>query len=467
MKKKIYAIIDIETTGGKANRDKITEVAIALHDGEKVIEEYETLINPERGIPRNITEITGITNEMVIDSPKFYEVAKKIVEMTKGAIFVAHNVRFDYNFIREEFRRLGYAYTRRQLCTVRLSRQAFPGLRSYSLQNLIYHFNINVAQRHRAMADVKATVEVFENILAKEENQEKVEDLVNLGVKEANLPKNITLEKLHQLPEECGVYYFYDEEGDIVYVGKSINIKKRVMEHFANQKAKGQLLQRMVFNISYEVTGSELVALLQESHEIKQLHPPVNKAQRAREFQHILYSYENDDGYMCLDTMRISEKKKQQKENVVRAYSSAAGAKSALNQLIDEFELCQLHCNVHASAPCFAYHLDNCKGACIGKELVEDYNERVCDAIASMEVDFKKDFVILDKGRNLEEKSVILVENGQYKGFGFIDINESVSDVEGLKDVVKPFQHNPEVVRIIHHFLFKDKVEKVVVLERG
>ena len=464
MKKKLYAIIDIETTGGKANRDKITEIAIALHDGHQVIDEFQSLINPERGIPSNITKITGITDEMVIDAPKFYEVAKEIVEFTQGAIFVAHNVRFDYNFIREEFKRLGYTYTRKQLCTVRLSRQAFPGLRSYSLGNLISHFNIKTKQRHRAMADVKATVDIFERILRGEVTEERVKDMINLGVKESQLPKNIKLEHLHQLPEECGVYYFYDFTGDIVYVGKSLNIKKRVMEHFAKQTPKAQKLQRLVHEITYEITGSELIALLQESHEIKHHHPYINKAQRAREFQHILFTYENEDGYTCFNTARATEKQKQ-KKNVLRSYSTAAGAKSALKQLLEEFELCQVMCNMHQTgSPCFYYHLDKCHGACMGEELVEDYNERAADAMASLEIDFREDFIIVDKGRHLEEKAVVLIEDGQYQGFGYLETNEAFNSLEQIKDAVKPFKHNPEVVRIIQHFLFRGKVEKVVKL---
>ncbi|MFZ1750838.1 MAG: 3'-5' exonuclease, partial [Saprospiraceae bacterium] len=158
MKQKIYAVVDIETTGGMAKRDRITEIAIVLYDGREIIDRYETLIQPDRSIPYEITRITGIDDAMVADAPRFYEVAKKVVEMTDNTIFVAHNVRFDYSFIKEEFATLGYTFTRRQLCTVVLSRKAFPGLKSYSLGNLIKHFDIKVQNRHRAMDDVLATV---------------------------------------------------------------------------------------------------------------------------------------------------------------------------------------------------------------------------------------------------------------------------------------------------------------------
>ena len=461
MKKKIYAIVDIETTGGRASREKITEIAIVRHDGEKIIDSFETLINPERVIPYNITQITGITQEMVQDAPKFYEVAKTIVEMTEGAVFVAHNVRFDYGFLREEFKRLGYTFTRRQLCTVRLTRKTFPGLRSYSLGNLIRHFDIKVKDRHRAMADTLATVELLEMAFAKEQAAENVNDLVNLGIKESKLPLNITMEKLHDLPEECGVYYFHDKNGDLVYIGKSINIKKRVMEHFADKTNKGEILQKSVHDISYEVTGSELVALLQESHEIKYHHPKVNRAQRARKFQYAVYIYKNEQGYLCLNHKKVTAKERK-KFKILRSYPSQISAKGALLHLVAAYDLCKTLCHLEYSTPCFYFHLHKCQGACIERESVEEYNSRVESAIESFKIDFPDDFILIDDGRNLEEKSVVLVENGRYLGFGYIDQSDINGNINELKDAVKPYAHNPDVVRIILNYMSKKNGFKLI-----
>src|SRR6187551_3643491 len=183
-----YAIVDIETTGGLVKRDKITEIAIVLHDGHKVIDQYQTLINPERSIPAFITSLTGITNDMVADAPLFCEVAKEIVLKTEVAIFVAHNARFDYGFLREEFARLGYAYTRKQLCTVRLSRKLLPELRSHSLDSLIKHYKIKVDNRHRALDDALATAEIFKIMTYMGEGVNEMSDLINLGIKESRLP---------------------------------------------------------------------------------------------------------------------------------------------------------------------------------------------------------------------------------------------------------------------------------------
>ncbi|MEM9920330.1 MAG: exonuclease domain-containing protein [Bacteroidota bacterium] len=463
MSKKIYAIIDVETTGGRAARDKITEIGIVLFDGEKVLETYESLINPERAIPANISRITGITDEMVAESPKFYEVAKKIVTMTEGAIFVAHNVRFDYNFIREEFKRLGYTYTRRQLDTVRLSRTSFPGLRSYSLGNLIKHFGIKVDRRHRALDDAIATTDILGRILRQDPAEENIKMLVNRGIRESQLPENITIEKLHQLPEECGVYYFYDINKELIYIGKSINIKHRVMQHFTNKNSKGTKINQSVHDISYEITGSELVALLQESHEIKQHHPRINRAQRQRNFNWVMLYYTNKEGYLCLEIKRMGPKK-QREMAIVYAFPSQLSAKSALNRLVEEYQLCQCLCNIdHTGTPCFSYHIHKCKGACVEVESAEAYNARVHKAIERVGLDFDESFIILDEGRSKEEKAVILVEEGRYRGFGYIDTEGVQGGIEELKEAVKRYAHNPETVRIIRHYLI-NKSNKLKVI---
>ena len=458
MTKKTYAVIDIETTGGRASRDRITEIAIVLHDGKEIVDQFETLLNPERTIPHNITQLTGISQDMVEEAPKFYEVAKKIVEMTQGCIFVAHNVRFDYSFIQEEFRRLGYTYTRRQLCTVRLSRKTFPGLRSYSLGNLIKHFGINVKDRHRAMADTMATVELLEKIFKLENSEETADDLINLGIKESKLPKNISLDQLHGLPEGCGVYYFHDLNGEIIYIGKSINIKKRVMQHFVNKNHKGDKLQESVSDISYEITGSELVALLKESHEIKYHHPRINRAQRLRKFQYVLHSYHNQKDYLCIDLVKANAAKRK-KLTVLQEYPSLISAKAGLHRIMEKYNLCERYCNVDNSIgkPCFYYHLKKCKGACTEEESPEEYNQRVKEAVGLLERDFHENFVIIDHGPSPEEQSVILIEDGRYCGFGTIDKNESYEHIDQFREQIKPFQHNSETSRIIRSFLHKEK----------
>ena len=458
---KTYAIVDLETTGGRAARDRITEIAIILHDGEKEIDRFESLVNPERAIPYNITQITGINDGMVADAPKFHEVAKRVVEITKGAIFVAHNVRFDYGFLKEEFSRLGYTYTRRNLCTVRLSRKTFPGLRSYSLGNLIRHFGIKVKDRHRAMADTQATVELFERILHQDESEEQILDMVNLGVRQAKLPANITLDILHALPDTCGVYYFHNAQGKIIYVGKSKNIRKRVMSHFAKQTEKARKLYQAVHEITCEETGSELVALLYESHEIKNLHPEINRAQRAKAMQFVIHQTVNEEGYLCLQTARANQKLRKSM-TILGEYAKLGSAKGALDRIVENYGLCHYFCNIgHTGKPCFQFHIKKCKGACAGKESPEEYNERVREAVDYLRIDFPEDFMMIDQGRSKDEKAVILVEEGQYKGFGYLSVEDNIGDVETVRDAIKSYAHNQDVTRIIRQFLYKGEMQVI------
>ena len=257
----MYAILDIETTGLSPKREKITEIAIYIHDGEKIVDEFSTLLNPEVDIPYRITQLTGINNKMVNDAPKFYEVARKIVEMTEDAIIVGHNVSFDYNFIRKEFREFGYDFQRKKLCTVQLSRKLLPGRRSYSLGKLCNELGIIITDRHRAAGDALATVKLFE-ILQKVET-----NIRDLSLKSLN--SNINPKVIKKLTNEPGVYYFYDADGKLIYVGKSIHIHDRVMSHLTNNRSKKALeMRNRIADIGFEKTGNELLSLLLESNEI-------------------------------------------------------------------------------------------------------------------------------------------------------------------------------------------------------
>lgn len=458
---KTYAIIDVETTGGRANGDRITEIAIVLHDGEKIIDQFDTLINPERSIPWHITQLTGITDQMVADAPKFYEVAKKIVEMTKGAIFVAHNVRFDYNFIREEFKRFGYSYSRKQLCTVRMSRKAFPHFAKHNLSYLAQRLGIQNDARHRALGDTLATVKLFEAILA-EKQEENIKDMVNLGVKESQLPKNITLEFLHGLPEACGVYYFYDKNKEVIYVGKSINIKKRVMEHFAAQTRKGAKMQEFVDDISFEITGSELVALLLESHEIKRIQPRINRAQRSKHYPYIIYQYKNEAGYLCLGTVKVSNKTKGQFD-MVAEFTRGSAVNGYLNRVVEVFDLCRCLCGMSTNVPgrCFEIQIGKCIGAGVMQEEKEVYNTRAEKAVEALQNSFSDSFLLVEEGREQKEQAIVYVENGIYKGFGYLDTEWSKGTVEEMIDAIQSYEHNKDTLNIIRVYTKKNEMQKI------
>jgi len=458
----LYAIVDIETTGGRPSRDKITEIAVVLHDGLRILERFETLLNPETPIPYGITELTGITNEMVAEAPKFYEVARKIVEMTEGAVFVAHNVRFDYSFVREEFRRLGFTYTRKQLCTVRLARKAFPGLSSYSLDNLIHHLKLPIQNRHRALGDALATARLFEMIMEHKGQADNARKLINFGIREALLPPNLSLETIHALPEACGVYYFHDAKGGLAYVGKSKNIRHRVATHFAGKTDKASRLHRHVHDISYQLTGSELAALLLESHEIKRLRPYLNRAQRHRSFPYAIHSFIDIQGYHCFEVERTAVAQKKG-FHIVAEFPKGSQARSRLLALCKQFELCPRLCGMEkGQGPCFDYHLKQCHGACIQQESPESYNQRAAQVLDRLSQLLEDNYFILDRGRSPDELTLIQVEGGAYRGFGHVLKDELPPNPSDWSDAIKPFPDNPEVRRIIRNYLLKHPEVKVV-----
>jgi DNA polymerase III subunit epsilon len=463
-----YAIIDVETTGGAAKHERITEIAIVLHDGERVLDTFSTLLNPERSIPINITRLTGITNQMVADAPKFFEVAKRIVEMTEDAIFVAHNVNFDYSFVREEFNRLGYSFIRKQLCTVRMSRKTFPGLRSYSLGNLKQHFNVQSDRAHRALDDTLATVEIFERILAAQEGREHIKSMIAHGVKESKLPPAISLERLDSVPEACGVYYFHDAKGQVIYVGKSLNIRKRLFEHFADTSPKGEKLRNGVAELSWEVTGSELAALLYESAQIKQLQPSVNRAQRRLTHSGGIFAYHDQRGYLCL-TIGQTTAKNAKNLRLVADYPKLDNAKMHLESVQRQYELCGRLCHLDFSdSACFYYNIKKCYGACVGEEAADDYNARAEQALSVIEKRLSGSFLVIEEGRTPTEKTIIAVENGRYTGFCHVDASEPIeSPAEALEWVTPVTIQDPDAARIIRTYLDSQMRKKAQVVRVG
>jgi DNA polymerase III subunit epsilon len=454
----MYAIIDIETTGGSSRVEKITEIAIYLHDGEKITGEFSSLVNPERSIPYFITNLTGITNEMVEDAPKFYEIAKTIVELTQGAVFVAHNARFDYSFIREEFKSLGFSYKRNILDTVTLSRKLIPGHRSYSLGNICRDLKIEINGRHRASGDAIATVKLFEMLLARDrEINGKKAGLIR-NTKKSKLNPRLDLSKLETIPEEAGIYYFYDEEGELIYIGKSRNLLQRISTHMSNNTSgRAMEMRDQIADLSWEVTGSELIALLRESFEIKENKPFYNRAQKRSSFQWGIYSFADKSGYLNLRFGPVSDD-----EEPLSLFTSRDKAKGKLESLTEKYNLCQGLTGLYeTSGPCFQYHIGICKGACCGKETAKSYNERASRAIEEF-VFTRRNFFIIDKGREDEERSVVKMVNGKYSGFGYFNINDMGFGLSALHDCIKTLPDNNDVQVILRQYLRSNKVEKII-----
>lgn len=453
----MYAIVDIETTGGSPEYDKITEVAICIHDGQKVVDRFVTLVNPERFISPFITQLTGITNEMVEDAPRFYEVARSIVEITQDKIFVAHNAGFDYGFIRHEFKRLGYTYRRQQLCTVRLSRKLIPGLTSYSLDSICRELGIVIENRHRAEGDVLATVKLFEILLGLNDTGRTIPTLFRQQSL-ADLHPTLNPERIEKVPEEPGVYYFYNEANDIIYIGKSTNMYRRVITHLRNMTTKKtRKMHDEIADIDFECTGSELIALLKESSEIKKHKPLYNRAQRRSLNNFGIYSFTDPTGYL-----RFKIDSATQNGRPCATFSTMGEAKKHLELLVDKYELCLKLCGLYETkGACFQRQLGICHGACTGTERPVTYNLRAERALMSFEFSYRN-FFILDKGRNNEELSVVKMENGKYIGYGYITPQPGSDMTELLHDCIHTYPDNRDVQQIIHTYLRKHQVKRII-----
>ncbi|MFN8258833.1 MAG: exonuclease domain-containing protein [Bacteroidales bacterium] len=453
----MYCIIDIETTGLSPDTEKITEIAIYVHDGNRVVDEFTSLLNPERPIPYFITRMTGITNEMVENAPRFYEIARKIIELTENRIFVAHNVEFDYGFVKSEFASLGYEFKRNRLCTVKLSKKIFPGLPSYSLGKITGHFGISISDRHRAAGDAFATVKLFEHLL-KEDAKSKplIEEMAYHSVKNLNPYFNKSI--LDNLPEKTGVYYFYDEKKDLIYVGKSINIRSRVLQHLNNNTTRKAIeMKEKITDISFELTGSELIALLLESDEIKKHKPIYNRSQRRTSYQFGIFKFFDDKGYL-----NLMIGKNDGKEIPLITFSNVMNARNFAEQLVVKYGLCQKLCGIYNNTgPCFNLGIKECKGACVGLETASDYNMRAEKAVNNFEFRFRN-FIIIDKGRIKDEKSVVCIKNGTYQGFGFFDNTIQSENPEFLAECIKKYPDNRDIQSILRSYLNLNQVVKII-----
>ncbi|HPF97915.1 MAG TPA: exonuclease domain-containing protein, partial [Mangrovimonas sp.] len=444
----MYAILDIETTGGKYNEEGITEIAIYKFDGHKVVDQFISLVNPERKIQEFVVNLTGINNNMLRNAPKFYEVAKRIVEITEDCIIVAHNAKFDYRILRTEFKRLGFDFKRRSLCTVELSKELIPGQPSYSLGKLSRALGIPVSDRHRASGDAMATMKLFKMLLTKDTEKYIIKDSIRTEPKFQMEPKH--LEIIEQLPSITGVYYIHKSDGEIIYIGKSNNIKKRINQHFTSTQPKSKKIQLLVAAVTYEATGSELVALLKESEEIKKNKPLYNRALRRTIFTHALYSFKDDNGYINLKIDVVDGRKKP-----ITTFSNRDSAKQFMHKAVETYSLCQKLAGIYnTKGSCFNYSIKTCHGACINKEEAESYNERVLELIEKNSYS-GQNLAIIDRGREIDERSVIYIKNGIFYGVGFFDLNYQINHPEVLESLITPMQNNRDTQHIIQSYLRK------------
>ena len=453
----MYAILDIETTGGQFNEEGITEIAIYKFDGHEIIDQFISLINPEIPIQPFVAKLTGINNDMLRLAPKFFEVAKRIIEITQDCIIVAHNTLFDYRILRTEFRRLGYDFQSKTICTVELAQKLLPEQPSYSLGKLVRALGIPMADRHRASGDALATVKLFKMLLEKDVEKTIIKDFIKFEIEKGIAPK--LLDIIARLPSKTGVYYIHNQHGNIIYIGKSRNIKKRVNQHFTGTSGKCKKIQAEVFDVTYEETGSELIALLKECDAIKINKPILNRAQKKDVFRVALYIEQDENGYL---NIKIHKKDSRKKE--ITSFTNIQEAKNALYKITTHYKLCQKRTGLSiAKGVCPLYPLQECDGACINKVPPEEYNLRVQEFIDKNKFS-NNNMIIVDKGRTINERSAILIENGVYQGYCFYDLNYQIGKIGILKNILIPMQNNRDTQNIIQAYLRKNKVIRIITI---
>lgn len=445
-----FAIVDIETTGDQPKDLKIIEIAIVLHDGKKEIDSFHSFVNPEEKISPFISRLTGIKDHDVKDAPKFFEVAKQIIEFTKDTIFVAHNVSFDYGVIRREYKRLGFDFRMNHLCTIQTAKVLIPGHKSYGLKNITKELGIDLGNHHRAVDDARATAELFQKLF--KADKLGLERFIKREIDPKILHPQLDIETYDEIPNKTGIYKFYDESDELIYIGKSIHIKKRIAQHLKNNKtSKGVELRQRIARIDHELTGSELIALLVESAEIKEKQPVYNRAQRNTSFTHGLYLYEDQSGYM-----RLQIKKNNLTEKPLITFGSAQKGKATLEYWLEEYELCQKMCHLYDSnGACFHHSIKKCIGACTGEESPEDYNKRVIQLMSDLKLN-ENSFLIVDKGRSSNEFGFVWIEKGEYKGYGFVLKYLLKKNINNFRKNLIPQQTNRDFQSIIKMQLDKN-----------
>lgn len=435
----IYAIVDIETTGSFAASNGITEIAIFVHDGEKIIDRFETLINPQKPIPHFIQTMTGITNEMVADAPAFEEVAKHIFELLNDKIFIAHNVNFDFSFLKRQLQQCGYELQVKKLCTVRLTRKVFTELPSYSLGNICRDLQIPIQNRHRAAGDALATVQLFE-LLLRNNAEPHILQFLKKSSKEQYLPLHLPREKIDQLPRKPGVYYFRNQKGKVIYVGKAKSIKHRVSSHFTHNGAGKQKQEfiRNVHDISYQLCGTELMAAVLEETEIKRLWPIYNTSRKQISLQYGLYVFEDQLGYA-----RLAIERKRKHLRPVHTFGLLWEGYRLLWKMIERHEL--------SPRLCFVDKTKETGNTEIPHDEPETYNKKVEQALQALH-DELPTFAVLGEGVETGEQSCLLIEKGKFFGMGFVPRRMNIKEVTKLKNVLTPYHDNDFIRDMIYRY---------------
>lgn len=449
-----FAIVDVETTG-TIHDGKITEIAIIVHDGTRELDRFSTLLNPGRRIDPYVARLTGITDRMVAGAPFFEEHAQRILEMTRDRIFVAHNVSFDYAFLKMEFKAMGIEFKRDTLDSIDICRRIIPDLPSYSLKKLCVSIGIPMNGHHRALDDTEATALLFAKLYQKD--MRTVFSRVKADIPNVNIPPNLPSSQLVDIPETTGVYYFHDGDGQILYIGKSVDLRKRILSHFhPKEKKKWADLWRSIHSISFEETGSELVALLLESQEIKRQQPRLNVAlKRQHPLPYSVFEGVDEQGYVTFAIKRRETKS----DSIIDLRGYKEGERLLL-RTAERFKLCRCLMGLQQlKGNCFQHQIKECDGAKMGLVSPEEYNARAARARKAMSFDIEN-LIIVGPGRHAEEYALVQVEQGRYMGYGFIAKDEASAPLDTLLESIRPQEDNPDAQRLIRNFMFASKQGK-------
>lgn len=420
----MFAVVDVETTGGYSDNHRIIEVGIAISDGKTIVERYNQFVNPERNIPHHITQLTGISNDDVADAPTFKEISSQVYDYLQGQIFVAHNVNFDYTFIKKELDQAGYTWQAKKGCTVRLSRAIEKGLSSYSLGNLSEHFNIVNPNPHRALADAETAAEILHILIRKDEDEVNRQIHKRDGV--TQLPVNLDAKTFHSLPETPGVYYMLDQQGNNLYIGKAINIKQRISQHFTGTSGskRRQRWLREVYDVKTVETGSEALALLHEDHEIRKYWPPYNSAQKHPVAKWGIVSYKDRK-----NTFRFAVQRAEKRVDVLEHFYSFTSAQQFLAEKVKEYGL-----NPELSG--------------LGWKGAIEWDEHQVNAERWISESKSKSVsgVLYYPGVKSDEKGFVLIEEGRYAGIGMLS---SDKESETLRDALWHYHESPTAQQIV------------------
>lgn len=442
--------VDIETTGGNYRSSRILEIAAIRVEAGKITQTFHTILNPETRIPAHITSLTGITLADTHGKPTFAEIAPDLQVVLQGAIFIAHNVRFDYSFLKQEFTQIGEHFSPKLLCTVRLSRALYPMDRGHSLTALIERHSINVSARHRALDDAQAILD-FSRLAFVQHGAEKFHEAVARQLKTQSLPPHLDSAQIDTIQNVPGVYIFRDESRLPLYVGKSITLKKRVLSHFQSVSSKELKISQQVHYVETIKTGSEFAALILESKLIKELQPIYNRLLRRRS-QYAMLVANKDDKYLRVTVSMGSIDESTDLTSIYGIYRNKVQAKNKIQELTRIFQLCPKLMGLEkATNACFWFSLGKCKGACIGKEPVELYNRRFELALEHSRVAmWEYESAVLVPLSETGES--VVIENWVIKGFlsaegELVQSEEPSFDVDEYKIIRRFLQQHRAYIR--------------------